>query len=223
MIWLSTQARLFAEMGFEGLFFARIDYKDKVDKWKQAHTIKEQWIDRDGQDDNYDLAGGEKANTRPSNDVGGGRGGRCWQVLTIVMKFKTMIWMTLTNIFPGQYSLGLLMSTTAIPKGSAGIFSVQMNPSTTTLSKSCLWCQTLILIALNSGVKAQNLFIPTVQPGGLERWSQGCPVWELCERPSSFLQRPGQNRYNKLFDNFINTFDKYVLTWLQYHSQHVSI
>ena len=79
------------------------------------------------------------------------------------------LWMTLTCIFPGQYSLGLLMSTTAIPKGSAGIFSVQMNPSTTTLSKSCLWCQTLVLIALNSGVKAQNLFIPTVQPGGLER------------------------------------------------------
>ena len=27
---LSLKARLFAEMGFEGLFFARIDYKDKV-------------------------------------------------------------------------------------------------------------------------------------------------------------------------------------------------
>ena len=27
---LSSKARLFAEMGFEGLFFARIDYKDKV-------------------------------------------------------------------------------------------------------------------------------------------------------------------------------------------------
>ena len=45
-------------MGFEGLFFARIDYKDKVDKWKQAHTIKEQLIDRDSLDDNEDLAGG---------------------------------------------------------------------------------------------------------------------------------------------------------------------
>ena len=60
-------------MGFEGLFFARIDYKDKVDK----RIIDEQLIDRNGQDDTDDLAGGEKANTRPSNDVGGGRGGRC--------------------------------------------------------------------------------------------------------------------------------------------------
>ena len=124
---------------------------------------------------------------------------RFWRLL---WSSRQWFWMTLTNIFPGQYSLGLLMSTTAIPKGSAGIFSVQMNPSTTTLSKSCLWCQTLVLIALNSGVRAQNLFIPTVQPGGLERWSQGCPVWELCEGPSSFLQRPGQNRYNKLCKNF---------------------
>ena len=73
-------------------------------------------------------------------------------MLTGVLRLLTIqdniFWMTLTNIFPGQYSLGLLMSTTAIPKGSAGIFSVQMNPSTTTLSKSCLWCQTLVLIAM---------------------------------------------------------------------------
>ena len=27
---MSPKARLFAEMGFEGLFFARIDHKDKV-------------------------------------------------------------------------------------------------------------------------------------------------------------------------------------------------
>ena len=120
---------------------------------------------------------------------------RFWRLL---WSSRQWFWMTLTNIFPGQYSLGPLMSTTAIPKGSAGIFSVQMNPSTTTLSKSCLWCQTLILFAFNSGVWAQNLFIPTAQLGGLERWSQGCPVWELCERPSSFLQRPGQNWSNKL-------------------------
>ena len=85
-------------------------------------------------------------------------------------------WMTLTNNFPGQYSLGLLTSTTAIPKGSAGIFSVQTNPSTMTQSKSLshvfVVCDVVafivsVLTVLLFG-SAQKLH-PTAQPGGLER------------------------------------------------------
>ena len=41
---MSSKARLFAEMGFEGLFFARIDYNDKV------YSI---YDDDDENDDDY--------------------------------------------------------------------------------------------------------------------------------------------------------------------------
>ena len=92
--------------------------------------------------------------------------------------------MTLTSIFPGQYSLGLLMSTTATPKGSAGIFSAQTNPSTMTQSKSLshvpVVCDVVafvvsVLTVLLFGclvvlVMLKSYFqLPTAQPGGLER------------------------------------------------------
>ena len=48
---MSNQARLFAWMGFDGLFFARADYRDK-DQRKENKTLQMVWHGSGKEEDN---------------------------------------------------------------------------------------------------------------------------------------------------------------------------